>query len=139
MKIKIKNKSFLRIYTEIGIENPETGESGKIKAVWDTGALVSGIRKDVVEGLGLKEESKAILCSVNAKTPTSRYKCRLFIEEKHPITLDVLLVPDMEDAHFVIGMDVISKGDFILKRKWRGETIFEFTFHKKKRFFFFPV
>lgn len=140
MKVKIKNNPLLRIYTEIGIENPETGESGRIKALWDTGAMNSGIRKDIVEAFGLKEESKALLRSVNATTPTNWYKCRLLIEEEHPITLDVLLIPDMEDAHFMIGMDIISKGDFILKRNQKGETIFEFKFHKgKKRCFFFRV
>ena len=133
MKIRIKDKPFWRLYTEVKIENPHTGEVGSAKAVWDTGATNSGIRKDVVEGLGLKEESKTLLRSINATTQTGWYKCRLLIEEEHPITLDVLLVPDMEDAHFVIGMDVISKGDFSLKHNRSGGLTFEFTFRNSKK------
>ena len=101
---------FLEGRTELP-SNPNI--SRKYKAVWDTGATRSSINIKIVKDLGL---SPINMCSVIGVTGREKvYTYYLVIRSPHKVYhfLDPIPATKMEDE-VLIGMDVISRGDFVL-------------------------
>jgi len=84
----------------------------KFKALWDTGAMASVISTSVVNLLGLKPIGKARVFHANGESTVYTYLIN--ISFPNSIEFSSLLVTEglLSDTDVLIGMDIISKGDF---------------------------
>ena len=94
--------------------------------IWDTGATGSLISANVVERCDLKQTGVATIRTANGNedtVPTYIVNLRL------PNQVVVMGIPvargSFGDADVLIGMDVITKGDFAVSN-WDGKTSFSF-------------
>jgi predicted aspartyl protease len=106
-----------------GIPHPKVE---KFNAIWDTGATGTVITKKVVDTLGLKPVSKTKVRHANGEAIVNVYYINLFLPNQVafnfiPVTEGVL----GDDASVLIGMDVITKGDFAVTN-FNGKTTFSF-------------
>ena len=108
----------MMIISEAEIVNPETGESLKCKAFWDTGATGSCISARAARKLGLVAFSKVQLRGVDSALRKNLYMTKINIG---PYTFNFQKLAEYEDVHadtdLCIGMDIIGTGDFSLTRK----------------------
>lgn len=98
----------------------------KFNAIWDTGATGTVITKKVVDALGLKPVSKTKVRHANGESIVNVYYINLFLPNQVafkfiPVTEGIL----GDDADVLIGMDVITKGDFAVTN-YNGKTTFSF-------------
>ena len=114
------------IFMDVTVSAPGSKDKWSVKALWDTGASVSVISKDVAKNLGLEVKGFARLRFANGSERSSVYKIDL--ELSSDIVIKDLFVRECNDGgnfEMLIGMDVISRGNFrILNRS--GKTFFEF-------------
>ena len=119
-----------RVITPVRLINPNAGREVLTDAYWDTGAETSSILKMTAEylrrpvmidrchmnGLGGKVEGRSLLTVALPGDARRGIIVEAFEAETIP-----------GDFDFIIGMDIISKGDFSIRRK--GEhSVLEFTF-----------
>lgn len=103
------------------------GNSLTVTALWDTGANVSCISEDVVNGLGLIATGV-----VPRSTPSGHDFANTYLVD---VTLpNSVQVPDLrvcdskigdQGIGMLIGMDIINKGDFTVSN-YQGKTVFSF-------------
>ena len=86
----------------------------KFKALWDTGAMASVISSNVVHSLGLKPVGKARVFHANGESMVYTYLINISLPNN--IDFSSLLVTEgmLSDTDVLIGMDIISKGDFAI-------------------------
>ena len=97
-------------------------------AIWDTGAMATVITDRIVQECGLKPISVCQVTGVHGSARKGVYLVDLFLPNKVIIgSLRVIGGGQIGDADVLIGMDVISKGDFAVTNK-DGETHFSFRF-----------
>ena len=125
------------VVTEIGIVTGMAGsvtKAIKCRGLWDTGAIYSVISKTFAEKLGLFPTD-----TQRAYTAQGFYEANIYCVDimlPNDIVVKGLQIGDGEfqDFDFLIGMDVISLGDFHLTND--GNTVFKFTIppesHKDK-------
>lgn len=94
-------------------------------AVWDTGAMKTTISKVLANELGLVP-----LMYVRVKTPSGRsvvpcYIVDIVLPNDIPIPRLLVLQGLLEDFDVLIGMDIISRGDFSVTN-WNSQTVFSF-------------
>ncbi|OGU16987.1 MAG: hypothetical protein A2X61_07480 [Ignavibacteria bacterium GWB2_35_12] len=96
------------------------------QAIWDTGATNTVITPKIVEALDLKPTGITRIFTPNGTLETSTYLVTLKLPNGIVFpNLDVIMSADiMSDLDALIGMDVITKGDFCLTNKLH--TIFTF-------------
>jgi len=122
------------IYTDCGIKKPFNQEIKdgnhfsnihKIKAIWDTGATTSVISKDVVKMLELSPIGKIKMFHAFGCDTTMYYAVSIFLPNK--VVFPALKVVEgiLNDADILIGMDIISMGDFAITSS-QGKTKFSF-------------
>lgn len=99
-------------------------------AVWDTGATNTVISPDVVEALGLKSVGKSSISSYDGVVETSTYKVDLCFENGYRIQDLEVMSGDYSDYDVLIGMDVITQGDFCISTI-DGKTSFGFVMPSK--------
>ena len=95
-------------------------------AIWDTGATNSVITQKVIDECGLKPIGMAKVFHANGESLTPVYFASVFLPAK-------VVVPQLRmskgilvgDAEVLIGMDIISLGDFAITNK-DGKTTFSF-------------
>ena len=102
---------------------PPTSE--ELVAVWDTGATSSVISQQVVDACGLKPISRAKVRGVSGDFETSVFLVGIYLPNgvafgEVPVTLG-----ECGDADVLIGMDIISVGDFAVTNLG-GRTTFTF-------------
>lgn len=94
--------------------------------IWDTGATMSAITQDVVSQCGLKPIGMTKVHGVAGITDTELYLVNLRLPQgvafSNVTVTRAILSPG---AHVLIGMDVISGGDFSITSNG-GKTIFSF-------------
>ncbi len=98
----------------------------RYNAIWDTGAEGSVITKKVAQELGLK--TLGIVEAYTAGGPTITNKYLIYIWLPNKVMVPNLLVIEGEIAgqcEVLIGMDIISKGDFAVTN-YNGKTVFTF-------------
>jgi predicted aspartyl protease len=98
----------------------------KFNAIWDTGASGTVITKQVVETLGLKPVSKTKVHHAHGAAVVNVYYINLFLPNQVgfkfiPVTEGILA----DDASVLIGMDIITRGDFAVTN-FSGKTTFSF-------------
>lgn len=97
-------------------------------AAWDTGATNTVITPEIVKALELEPSGKYAVSTFNGIVEVDTYKIDLCFENGYRITdLQVLSGADYDDFDYdvLIGMDVITKGDFCVSTI-NGKTNFYF-------------
>lgn len=117
------------LFTEVELFNPGNMDRHlKTFALWDTGATVSSIAPSVIKKLGLEPVDSIMIERVN-----SLEKCDLVVV--HVGLPNKLIVPNVKpsvcvfgppDLEFIIGMDIIKLGDFVISNA-QGKTLFSFA------------
>ena len=102
-------------------------KSKLINAIWDTGATCSAITKKVANDLGLIPVSKAIVSTANGSIERNVYLVDALLPNK--VNVQGLRVTECSDLmggfDILIGMDVISLGDFAITNNL-GSTLMSF-------------
>ncbi|MBO4963750.1 MAG: retroviral-like aspartic protease family protein [Prevotella sp.] len=108
------------VVTECTVSNVAVDDHTKLDdgvhclAIWDSGATSSIITRDIIEKLNLQPVG---LCQV-AGIHGTEYEYTYYINLQVPgeMTFKILEVTegDLEDVDVLIGMDVISQGDFCI-------------------------
>lgn len=103
-----------RIITEVFIRNPFSGLTMRVNGLWDTGAKCSSVSSDLIERLGLiAHPDKSILVNTTNGIKASSIYDAIFIFGEEQISVSTFEVNNPIPAiSVIIGMDVISKGDF---------------------------
>lgn len=121
------------IITECRICPPVDFSSGEMpqkvytsqNAMWDTGATNTLISPKIIKALDLKPFGKSGISSANGIIETNTYLIHVGIATGSVITNILALEDDNEDYEVVIGMDIISQGDFAFSNK-DGHSTFSF-------------
>ncbi len=102
----------------ISLENPLTGQVRTIDAKIDTGAAVTIIPKEVVEGLGLPSLGNWDFSMVDG-TPlsTEAFMCRLSFSDEDSIDTPIY-VCDTESGVALLGMDILRLCNFSQWHEW---------------------
>ena len=144
----IQVRSLTRSYTGISrfisspIEIANTLSNQKINThgIWDTGATGSAITKSLAQRLELIPISQTRVKGVHGiKSGINVYGVRIILNNGNvsfvlPVTECEQLTDD-DSSDFLIGMDVISKGDFIISN-FQGQTVMTFRVPSMQRFDF---
>lgn len=93
--------------------------------VWDTGATNTIISPDVIEALNLKPLESARIEGVGGTVDSSVYEINIFLENNMEFRSIKALSGDIGDYDLIIGMDIITMGDFVISNK-NQETWFSF-------------
>ncbi len=103
-----------------------------IKAEWDTGTTYSCISNELVNKLGLKPIKTVLLDTSGGQIKSNVYTIDLVLNEDLQISIDVNSAVGIEDKGIqcLIGMDVITLGDFVIST-YKGETCFSFRIPSK--------
>ena len=106
-----------RLITDIfiNLDKEDIYKNRAWRGVWDTGATRSAIDKRIVDELNLT--------SVKI---VNTYRISMILPNE--VTISNVLVSEVElgeDCDLLVGMDIISKGDFSITNKY-GETVFSF-------------
>jgi predicted aspartyl protease len=122
--------------TEVHISSPFSGDSRPINlndcgahqytAIWDTGATSSVITQKVADECGLKPIGMTRAFTANGLKYCSVYLVSIFLPNKviaPAVRVTEGILSDNEDV--LIGMDIISQGDFAITNL-NGKTIFSF-------------
>ena len=118
--------------------DPSTSPSPQRKkyiAIWDTGATRTVISPKVVQELGLKPIRREIAQGANSISEVNVYLVNLLMP--HNVGLVGVPVAEMDfgDEDALIGMDIISKGDFAVSN-FQGRTTFTFRTPSLEKFDF---
>ena len=98
----------------------------QFKAIWDTGATNTGITQRVVNECGLKPIDLAEVHTAGGIRKSQVYLVSVGLPSKVMITsLPVTDVDLIGDEDVLIGMDIMSQGDFALSN-FEGKTTFTF-------------
>ena len=94
-------------------------------ALWDTGATVSAISDNVVKALGLSSFSMCQVYHAKGVGDTSKYKINMLLPNGVAFSNMTGLEGDLQGCDVLIGMDIISLGDFAVTNR-DGKTLFSF-------------
>lgn len=109
--------------------NPEITPNGEpIKnfvALWDTGATLSAISKNVADVLGLTPFKTGLSYHAGGVCPTNFYKINILLPNGVGFHTRTVMEAVLKNCDMLIGMDIISQGDFALTNR-DGKTVFSF-------------
>ena len=97
----------------------------KSVAVWDTGAVKSCISESLAQNMGLVSVGKTRQFGVGGSCETERYIVDLILPNKVRCANVVVNSGKFTDFGILIGMDIISAGDFAISN-FEGKTTFTF-------------
>jgi predicted aspartyl protease len=95
------------------------------RAIWDTGATGSVIMQKVIDDLGLKQFGVTKAFGVNGEHITQTYYVSIGLPNGVGFSSVLVTKGDVLNADVLIGMDIISSGDFALTHH-EGKTCFSF-------------
>lgn len=106
------------ITTPVEVINPVTGDKVDTNAIWDTGATNTVITKQIAESLGLEPTGMIDVLGVHSKEKVNTHFIELVLNNNQiRLKLVVTECPTLsadENIGGLIGMDVISQGDFAI-------------------------
>jgi uncharacterized protein YchJ len=105
-----------------GANHPKVIE---VHAIWDTGASASAISKNVVKALELIPTGKGISSTAGGVLEVETYTINVLLPCNVGISSVQVSCNDLGDTDMLIGMDIISKGDFSITNN-NGHTKFSF-------------
>lgn len=94
-------------------------------AIWDTGASGSAVTQDVVDRCGLKPIGITQVHGVHGMQQVPQFLVNLGLPNGVGVIGIKATLGQLRGAHILIGMDVISRGDFSITNV-RGNTTFSF-------------
>lgn len=94
-------------------------------ALWDTGAEISAISKNVVDALGLVPFAPCLSFHAGGSKPTSLYKVNIMLPNGVGFHTMTVMEAVLKDCDVLIGMDIITRGDFAITHS-DGNTTFSF-------------
>lgn len=101
-------------------------ESRELKAIWDTGAFGTSITPRLADELGLIQSSETTIIGVTGSCLSRVFLISLFLPNGVIIPeLEVSECPGDIGCDMLIGMDVITRGDFAISHKG-GKTVFSY-------------
>lgn len=105
-----------------GLPHPEIV---KFNALWDTGATNSAISPKVVAALGIRPYTMTKVFHAQGESMTGVYLVNIFLPNN--VAFQSLRVSEgiLNGCDVLIGMDIISHGDFSITHKNKG-TVFSF-------------
>lgn len=134
VSLTLRSNGILRqLVTDVNVTeayDPRTQTShppqNTFKGIWDTGATGSVITQEVVDKCGLKPSGVTEVTHAHGKTIAETYSINIVLPSGMAfIALTVTKGNLGPGAQLLIGMDVISQGDFALTNK-NGKTCFSF-------------
>lgn len=103
------------------------GKSIDVTGVWDTGATRSCVSHNVIKQLSPPKGNSIITATPSGRSKQNTYTVN--VELPNQVEINDLVVIDTEIGSqgfdMLIGMDVISQGDFAISN-YKGQTIFTF-------------
>jgi len=113
--------------------SPEAVGAREYTAIWDTGATSSVITQKIASDCGLKPIGIAKVQTAKGETTAPVYLASIFLPNK-------VVIPQLRmiegiiagDAEVLIGMDIISQGDFAVTNK-DGKTTFSYRWPSIER------
>lgn len=128
----LSNKLMNNVFISLpGLPTPDLPQPCKTEfiALWDTGATMSSISNKVIQECKLKPFTIAEVSGINNIDTTEVYRVNIYLPNKVviwniPVTHGKALGKDFD---ILIGMDVISKGDFAISNL-NGITAFTFRY-----------
>lgn len=132
--ITIKSKVGLlrQLTTMVEIAVPNVDVKNQYKSIWDTGASASVITQFVVDNLGLIPTGMSLLHTANGTVRQYTYIIDIYLSEKI-VYNDVTVTCASAfsgGSDVLIGMDIISKGDFSVTN-FEGKTCMSFRIPSK--------
>jgi hypothetical protein len=121
---------------EVGSQPPPPGATNKCIALWDTGATMSVISAKVAKDCGLAPSGMINTAGVHGIKLVNTYLVSFYLPNR--IVLPSLAVSEGDfggDIGALIGMDIISQGDFAVTNR-KGLTWFSFRMPSLQRFDF---
>lgn len=117
------------IVTTVEIINTLTNRGETVLALWDTGATCSAIDEVIINKLSLPVSDLTKVMGINSTANSYRVIADLKLHEgATPIRVNPTAVREIDqelDVHFLIGMDLISKGCFAISNQ--NGTVFSFA------------
>ena len=95
------------------------------RSLWDTGATGTVITKNIVDQLALKPIGKVKVFHANGEDYVNTYMVNIMLPNNTGIPLVKVTEGKLNGIDVLIGMDIISKGDFSISNTG-GKTIFSF-------------
>jgi len=96
-----------------------------VTAIWDTGAEMSSVSEKIVQAMGLVPVGRARNYTAGGEIDVNIYVINILL----PCNVSFAMIPvtgnDLGDADMLIGMDIISQGDFAVTNAG-GKTTFSF-------------
>ena len=103
------------------------------QTVWDTGATATVITELVVSECGLKESGMTELRGIHGSETTHTYLVDVYLPNKvRVMDVKVAKAPLTGDSNILVGMDIISMGDFAVS-SYDGRTSFSFRLPSTER------
>lgn len=106
-------------------DNKDWPKPLETKAVWDTGATHTVISKNVIDKLSLKPTGKVNAHGVHGANTVNTYLVHIGLPNRILVPSIRVLEGKMAGTDVLIGMDIITKGDFVISNA-KGKTSFEF-------------
>lgn len=116
------------IITDVVIKNFNTGDEYKTKGIWDSGATNSVITKSIAAKLKLIPSGLAVSKGVHGNKTVNKYVVYILLGSNMKYLLTVTECDELIDSGSVdalIGMDIITKGDFIITN-YDNKTVMSF-------------
>jgi len=115
------------LITPVLIEPAIGGETIlEINALWDTGATMSLVGREIAERLNLQSISKTFISTPSDKNAQSNiYVVNLHLPNRTLLANVLVTEGVLSGCDMLIGMDVISRGDFAVTN-FSGRTVFSF-------------
>ncbi len=117
------------LFSPVEVINLFTNKSEKTHGIWDTGATGSAITESFAKKLGLVPITKANVKGVHGNELVNVYAIRIILNNTNVVfTLKVTECKSLTDnniAEMLIGMDVITQGDFSITN-FEGKTTMSF-------------
>jgi len=94
-------------------------------AIWDTGATATVITQKVVDACGLKPTGVTLVQTANGQRSCNVYFVNIGLPNQVGFQMVRVTCGDILGTDVLIGMDIITTGDFVLTHK-NGTTVFSF-------------
>lgn len=110
----------------------------KFVAIWDTGATGTVITQKVVDACSLKPTGMVKVQTVGGERISETYFITLYLPNKVAVSNINVCLGDVAGADVLIGMDIISLGDFAISN-FGGQTVVAFRLPSKETIDFDPA
>ncbi len=126
-KVKIANTR--RIVTPVRVLNIASGREEVVSGLWDTGAEVSAVSRSLCGELDFPVNKQMVVNGFAGKVETKAVMAMTFPgDDEYAVVVQAVEAECIyEGIDFVIGMDIIEKGEFSLSRE-DGDLMLMFKF-----------